>query len=355
MEKKKKKGWRVVLIVILALILAIVLAVFFVVKSYLNQIGRTEDAAIPTIAPEDEFFEVDVTPEPSPTLSGSDDPVEPTRDPNVLDIDPDDVEWPFIEALEDDKLINILLVGQDKMPDEAYQGRMHSDTMILCSINPETGEVAMVSFLRDLYVQIPGEYSDNRLNAPYVFGGFELLDETLKTNFGISVDANFEVDMSGFIAIIDMVGGIDIELSKAEMRYLNKLYEQEVVTEGMNHMDGSLARHFAQIRAIDSDFNRTGRQREILLTVLEKVRNLPVNELLALMYDALPYVTTDLTDGQILSLAYRLLPLVKSIQVETYYVPEMDCFTLAYVRGMQVLIPDRELIRTRLEGYLPLS
>jgi len=50
MEKKKKKGWRVVLIVILALILAIVLAVFFVVKSYLNQIGRTEDAAIPTIA-----------------------------------------------------------------------------------------------------------------------------------------------------------------------------------------------------------------------------------------------------------------------------------------------------------------
>ena len=124
-------------------------------------------------------------------------------------IHPDDVEWDFIEPLEDDHLINILLVGQDRREGE---GRQRSDTMILCSINLETGETSLISFLRDLYVQIPGGYSDNRLNATYAFGGFDLLDATLTENFGVSIDGNFEVDFTGFEAIIDMVGGIDIEL-----------------------------------------------------------------------------------------------------------------------------------------------
>ena len=69
----------------------------------------------------------------------------------------------------------------------------------------------------------------------------------------------------------------------------------------------------------------------------------------------LPYLTTDLTDGEILSLAYRLLPMVISLQVETHMVPDHDCYTAASIRGMSVLVPDREKIRDRLEEeYLPL-
>lgn len=128
-------------------------------------------------------------------------------------IDPNDVEWDFIERIEDNQLVNLLLVGQDRREDES---RQRSDTMILCSINLETSEVSLISFLRDLYVQIPGGYSANRLNATYVFGGFDLLDATLTENFGVSIDGNFEVDFTGFKAIIDMVGGIDIELTSAE-------------------------------------------------------------------------------------------------------------------------------------------
>lgn len=59
--------------------------------------------------------------------------------------------------------------------------------------------------LRDLYVQIPGGYSDNRLNAAYVFGGFPLLMDTLHTNFGVSIDGCFEVDFSGFQSMIDIL------------------------------------------------------------------------------------------------------------------------------------------------------
>lgn len=353
--KKKKKGL-IVLIVILVLVLALVLGGFAVIKAYLGQIGRTYEEPIETVAPEDEFFEVDVTPEPAP-VEPTEDPVEepsPQPEDDLIDINPDDVEWDFIERIEDDHLINIMLVGQDKYPGASRNTRQRSDSMILCSINPKTGETALISFLRDTYVQIPGGYSDNRLNVPYVFGGFDLLDEAMTLNFGVSIDCNFEVDMASFEALIDMVGGVDIELTAREAEYFQYNWDGSI-REGVNHLNGENARIYAQIRAIGNDFARTGRQRTVLLAAFDRVKDLPVNELLALMYDMLPYLTTDLTDGEILSLAYRLLPMVTSLRVETHMVPDHDCYTAAYVRGMAVLVPDREKVRDRLaEEYLPL-
>lgn len=360
MEVKRRKR-RGVLIVIAVLVLALVLGAFAVVKGYLGRIGRVYNEAMVTVAPDNEFFEVDVEPEVAPTPTPSVSPEksdvepEPSEDLEVLDIDPSDVEWSFIERIEDDHLINILLVGQDKYPGAAWSSRQHSDSMILCSINPETGEVALISFLRDTYVQIPNGYSDNRLNAPYVFGGFELLDETLSLNFGVSIDANFEVDMASFEILIDMVGGVDVELTAREAEYMTGEFDLSV-TEGVNHLDGAAARRFAQIRAIGNDFARTGRQRTVLLAAFSKVKTLPVNDLLTLMYDMLPYLTTDLTDGEILALAYRLLPLVSSLSIDTHMVPDHDCYTAAKIRNMSVLVPDRDKIRQRLEEeYLPLQ
>lgn len=366
-QRGKLKKRRVVLIVIAVLIAALAVGGFAAVKGYLGRIGRVDRDAMATIAPEDEFFQVDVTPEPSPTpdtepgAQPSAEPTaepspEPSDDPNTLDIDPNDVQWTFIERIEDDHLINVLLVGQDKYPgDDGWGARQNSDSMILCSINPKTGQAALISFLRDTYVQIPGGYSDNRLNVPYIFGGFPLLDETLTLNFGISIDCNFEVDMASFEKIIDTVGGVDVKLTAREAEYMRDIWGDDV-TEGVNRFDGVTARRYAQIRAIGNDFGRSARQRTVLLAVLDKVKHLPVNDLLSLMYDLLPYLTTDLTDAEILSLAYRLIPLVSSLRVETHMVPDHDCYTAARIRGMSVLVPDREKVRTRLEEeYLPLQ
>lgn len=358
MEKKHKKRW-IVLAVVLALVLALLLTGVLVMKRYLQQINRTDPGTVETVPPEEEFFDVDVTPEPtaSPAPTGSPEPTgtpEPSKEPeqpNPMDdvIDPNDVEWPFIEKIEDDRLINLLLVGQDR---REGQSRQRSDTMILCSINPQTGEVALISFLRDLYVQIPGGYSDNRLNAPYVFGGFSLLDQTLSTNFGISIDGNFEVDFSGFEAIIDLIGGVEVEMTAAEAKYLSWIG----AVEGTNLLNGAEALDFARIRKLDSDFGRTDRQRRVLLAVYDKIRSLPAKELLDLMYEALSYVTTDLTDTQILSIAYRLLPLVSSMDIETHSVPFKGSYKNVSVRGMAVLMPDLEKIRDKLEQeYLPLD
>lgn len=350
---KKYKGCSIPLIVILSLLLILTLGIFVVIKSYLRQISRTyEQNLIETITPENEYFEVDKDNDEDNNIIDSDENIATEVDAEVIFVDPANVEWNFIEQIEDDHLINILLVGQDRRDE---QERQRSDTMILCSINPETGETSLISFLRDLYVQIPGGYSDNRLNATYVFGGFELLDATLTENFGVSIDGNFEVDFTGFEAIVDMLGGVDIELTATEANYMNNCGHEFVVT-GMNHLDGQAALTYVRVRKIDSDFGRTERQRKVLLAVYEQAKNLPVGELLSLLYDILPYLTTDLTDTEILSLAYQLLPLAASVSVDTYTIPASDCYYSASIRGMSVLVSDLQLIRQYLEEeYLPLG
>lgn len=357
-SKKRNRCW-IVLIVVLIVISVLAFVGFVVIKSYLGQISRTYDQSISeTILPKDEYFEVDETDENSDKTieadshSNLDDEGEaPDTSEEMIFLDPDDVEWDFIEQIEDDHLINILLVGQDRREGE---GRQRSDTMILCSINPETGETSLISFLRDLYVQIPGGYSDNRLNATYVFGGFELLDATLAENFGVSIDGNFEADFTGFETIIDMVGGIDMELTSAEAVYMNKRNHSSVVT-GLNHLNGAEALTYARARKIDSDFGRTERQRKVLLAVHEQTKDLSVSDFFNLLYNALPYLTTDLTDSEILSLAYRLLPAASSISINSYTVPASDCYYSASIRGMSVLVPDLPRIRRYLEEYLPLE
>lgn len=88
----------------------------------------------------------------------------------------------------------------------------------------------------------------------------------------------------------------------------------------------------------------------------EKVKKLPVNDLLSLMYEILPYLTTDLSDMEILSLAYRLIPMLTSLKIDTYTVPAKDAYYNARIRGMAVLVPDLERIRQYLEEeYLPLD
>jgi len=400
-KRKMKKGW-IVLIVVLAVILTAAITGLLLVKNYLGRIARVETEPVEIIAPENEFFDVDepVPQQPqSPEIPEAPDVPEPPENPEtpekpqspetpqipetpetpevpetpdapetpeapeapaapqppVIQVDPDAVQWETGETIEDSDLINLLLVGQDKPVETVTKQRQRADTVILCSINPKTGEVSLISFLRDLYVQIPNGYSDNRLNATYVFGGFKLLNETLALNFGVSVDHNLEVDMAGFQTIIDLVGGVDIDLSAAEARALNK-NNNLPVTEGVNHMNGETALAFARLRSIDSDFGRTNRQREVLLAIFGKIRNLSAGELLNLVNGVLPCLTTDMTDAEILALAYRLLPLLSNMKISTYSVPANGTYSHAYIRGMAVLLPNSAKIRSLLEqSYLPLN
>lgn len=183
-------------LVCVATVLLLAVSAFWYVQAKLDKINKVSDT-IDIIPPEQEDFETDTSNEPQ----------------DIIEFKPEEVDWSEIEPFLDDDLINILLVGQDR---REGQGRQRSDSMILCSINPDTKQISMISFLRELYVQIPGGYSDNRLNAAYVFGGFPLLTDTLHTNFGVSIDGCFEVDFSCFQSVIDILGGVDITLTDKE-------------------------------------------------------------------------------------------------------------------------------------------
>jgi len=142
-NSKKRKGCWIALILVLVVIL-IMAGGFSVIKSYLGQISRTYNQSfLETVAPEDENFEADevgehydATTEIDTVTNQGDENVDADTSEEIAYIDPDDVEWDFIERLEDDHLINILLVGQDRREGES---RQRSDTIILCSINLETG------------------------------------------------------------------------------------------------------------------------------------------------------------------------------------------------------------------------
>lgn len=362
--KKKRKGWKIALLVVLCLVLLVGIGLFSVAKSYLSRMERIDPESVEIVAPEDEFFDVDEPAQAeadSETSAGTPSGEEEAASGGTSSgnggtavMDPSEVKLEPVQTIEDDHLINVLLLGEDRYPGQKGP-QQRTDTMILCSINPDTGRMSMISFLRDLYVQLPEGYSDNRLNVAYRFGGTEMLKETLHKNFGVSVDYNFCVDMTGFQAIVDLVGGVDITLTAAEAGYF-KNHLGINLPEGPNHLDGVNARHYAQIRKIDSDLGRTSRQRVVLMEIFNKVKNLPADQLLNLMYEMLPYVSTDMSDGEILSLAYQLIPILPSLQIETHTIPPGDSCHYTTIRGMTVVVPDLEQVRTVLaEEYLPLD
>lgn len=262
-------------------------------------------------------------------------------------IAPEDVTWngDMFEAINNDGLLNILLIGQDRRPDE---GRQRSDCMILCSLNPETKELSMISFLRDLYVQIPG-HSDNRLNAAYVYGGFDLIKETLEHNFGVAVDGCLEVDFDSFEQIVDILGGVEIELTSAEAEIVGS-----GATEGLCHLNGAQALTYTRIRKIDSDFQRTARQRTLLNAVFSKMKGCTVTELMTVVGEILPLMTTDMTDEELMSFAFNLASSLSELKIENYGVPSSGNYQNATINGMAVLVPNLyEIKKLIFEEYLP--
>lgn len=262
------------------------------------------------------------------------------------------------ELVEDEDIINILLIGQDKREGE---DRQRSDTMILATLNKRDKCISLTSFMRDLYVQIPG-YQDNRINAAYAFGGMELLDETIETNFGIPIDGNVEVDFEVFQTLVDKVGGIDLELTQEEADYIcgrdqSVLYPQPFNSEwdlqaGVNHLNGEQALIHARNRSIgNSDYRRTERQRDVIIAAFNKLKDAGVVTLGSLIKDALPMVTTDISLNEMLGYAIDVLG-IGAEDLESYRVPVDGAYSSAKIRGMQVLVPDLEKNREYLQEIL---
>lgn len=250
---------------------------------------------------------------------------------------PDYEATPLSDNSEKD-VVNILLVGRDA---DAGNGT-RSDTMLLCSFNKRDDTITLTSFLRDLYVKIPGHHKD-RINAAYAFGGIELLDETLLENFGVEVDGNVEVDFSDFREIIDLMGGVTLELTAAEARVINDHVRDKEVTEGTHLLDGRQALAYVRNRKdADGDFSRTNRQRKLLRAMAQAYKSKKLTQMLGLMEDILPMISTDISAIELTNYALTLFPMLNSAQIKTQSIPVEDGFRYANVDGKAVLLPDME-------------
>lgn len=246
-----------------------------------------------------------------------------------------------------DDSINILLIGQDS---RGGSDAARSDSMILCTFHKGSNTLTMTSFLRDLYLPIPG-HGSNRINAAYSYGGMSLLKKTLEDNFLLDIDGCVEVDFSQFAEIIDLLGGVTLELRQDEADIINR-ETGSTLTQGRQLLSGSQALTYSRIRKLDrdGDFSRTGRQRKVMGALLEAYKTSSIPTMLLLLDEILPLITTDLKTGRILTLALEVFPHMSGLQVTSRCIPAEGTYTDQTIDGMSVLVADLEAARSLLHA-----
>ena len=254
-------------------------------------------------------------------------------------------------ALRQDGVTNILLIGNDSR-ENGEDGR--SDAMILLSISEKTRTVQMISFLRDMYVEIPG-HDGNRLNAAYAYGGPELLMETVRENFQIPVSRYVLVNFEAFANLVDAVGGVDLELTSEEVEYVNGYlveYTQlagrpegsdylDTSRSGLIHLNGPQALAYTRNRYIGTDFGRTERQRKVLSAVIGELPKALLTNPQEVLDGLLSNLTTNLTRGEFLRLTLDAGKLF-TYDLQQGSVPVEGSYQNATIRGMAVLEVDFE-------------
>lgn len=253
---------------------------------------------------------------------------------------------PDWDVLNLESTTNILLIGADKNEDGS-NGR--SDSMMLISLDHENKTIKMVSFLRDLYVEIPTHGKD-RLNVAYSLGGAGMVMQTLENNFRINIDKYILTDFEDFADMIDVLGGIDLEMTQEEADYMNEIKGSDLKA-GRNHLRGTLALYYSRMRYLDSDFGRTGRQRQVILAMMEKVKKQNLFGQVSFLYQLTPYFTTNLSNGELMGLAGKAMDIV-GYESETLYVPYRDTYRDERVSVGDVLIPDLEANARKLRDFL---
>ena len=336
-KKKKKSGCLIFLIVMLSLLLVALILVAVGMNYIFGRLGHFEnpepvDGTIPKMSDE---FDVEANQE------GGE---------NFETVDASDIVFETVDVLEGD-MINIMLIGQDRRPGEE---RARSDSMILVTINEEKNTIQLTSFMRDLYVQIPG-YMDNRLNAAYRYGGTSLMNDTFRVNFGLEIDGNVMVDFDEFTEIIEILGGVTLDISSAEAKYMNNRKEAtKTFKAGTNYFNAEEALTFTRMRyAAGGDYGRTDRQRRVLIAIANSFRDADLVTIFNIIDQVLPHIVTNLTDAQIIEYATKGLSILGSGgSMDTLRIPQDDAHYNANIRGMAVLVPNLEACREDLREFI---
>lgn len=330
MGQKKDKGrkiplWGKILIGVVVVILLICGSGYAAFHYYYNQMNIETDDEV--VEKNEEIFDED------------------ENTGNLKEVDPASIQLDSAtEAKTNSSVINILICGEEAINDN----RGRTDSIMIATINQKDNRLSITSIMRDTYVKIPG-FSDNKINAAYHNGGMKTLVATIKENFGIAVDGYVLVNFDSFQKIIDAIGGIDIELSEEEVRYLNSTNyisdkSNHNLTVGVNHMNGNQALGYARVRYVNKDgnvgdFARTLRHRTVMAAIYEKMMKKSTLQLVAMIPKILPMLTTNIKKADIVNyLTAGVKVRDKNPKLRTLNVPVEGCYKITRVGRMSVVL-----------------
>lgn len=195
-------------------------------------------------------------------------------------------------------ITNILLVGVDG--NNIEKGN-RSDSMMILTIDEKNQDIRLTSLARDTYVDIEG-YGSEKLTHAYAYEGASLLIQTIKNNFGIDVDKYVAVSFESFEKIIDILDGIEINVSKKEVSQINGIKKS-----GTQTLNGSQALEYSRIRYIDSAYERDNRQRKVIEALYNKLVNDSNGNLMSVLNEVLRYTKTNMLPLEIVSIANKAI------------------------------------------------
>lgn len=204
----------------------------------------------------------------------------------------------------------IALLGSDFS--EYYETSASDATMIL-AIDKKNNKIKLCSLMRDIYLDLPQGGKMN-LNYTILDGGPASLLKTVNYNFDLAIDKFVQVDLERLPKIIDALGGVEMEITEDELQHINAYIDnidknngtntEHITTAGRQLLNGTQASAYCRIRyTAGRDFRRTERQRDVLNALFVKFKDIDLIELPGMINEILPLVTTNLTNGEIISIS----------------------------------------------------
>lgn len=333
-------------IIVLIILLAVLLAAGGVVLWIMRGLRRGED--VPKIEKRSDTYVIQTMEETIELIDPDD--FEKMTEPDTEELPgpaetalvPDVTEAPqpltpiYEQYKTDPDVMNILLLGRDARNARVENGR--TDAMIILSYNKRTHTVKLVSLMRDMLIPIEG-HDWNRINTAYAFGGIGFCINTVNDVFALDIQNYMTVDFTNLKKIIDAVGGVDVTLTPDEVALYQAWHVFGAdVTAGTVHLNGDQALKHARNRSLGSDFERTRRQRDILIAIYKKVTSsLSLSEVTSLVKTTLDMVSTNLSLTDLISLATDVMTNRNAISIETSRVPYNNTYNGAWYKKMLVI------------------
>jgi LCP family protein required for cell wall assembly len=269
---------------------------------------------------------------------------------------------PLPTAVGSEGWLNLLLLGLDSRANLKTQ---NTDVIIILSINPQTRQISILSIPRDLWVYIP-TYGWSRINTAHKRGysgkypgeGPALLAKTIEMNLGIPIDHWARIDYQGFIRAVDAMGGVDMTVAcPVNLQYLplSTSPEGQILQPGVYHMDGSTALRYVRTRRGGSDFDRARRQQQFLRALWHQTKELDLGSVVNLFTSLRGSITSDLTMGDVQSLA-SLARELQPQRIRSRYIGAGQTVDWTNSEGWRVLLPRYDKIQQVVAGlYAPPS